>query len=129
VHRRAIEGDRATEPTVADLAKDDVVTCGLGEPVEAVARRVENSPYPFALVLGASRVVLGRASASHLKTDQERRVEDVMDPGPSTVRPHKTAQGVAEDLAKRNLRWAIVTTPDGEFIGVAARSELEAAVS
>jgi hypothetical protein len=52
-----------------------------------------------------------------------------MDPGPSTVRPHKTAQGVAENLAERDLRWAIVTSPEGELIGVAARVDLEAAVS
>jgi hypothetical protein len=52
-----------------------------------------------------------------------------MEPGPSTVRPHKTAAGVAKDLADKELRWAIVTTPEGELIGVAARTELEAAAA
>jgi CBS-domain-containing membrane protein len=52
-----------------------------------------------------------------------------MEPGPSTVRPHKTAAGIAHDLAERELRWAIVSTPDGELIGVASRAELEAAIA
>jgi hypothetical protein len=72
-------------------------------------------------------VLLGRLRASMLDCDPQLRAEDVMEPGPSTVRPHKTAAGIARDLAERDLRWAIVTTPHGELIGVAARDELEAA--
>jgi hypothetical protein len=51
-----------------------------------------------------------------------------MEPGPKTYRPHKPAAAIAEDLGGRGLRWALVTTPHGVFIGVAARAELEAAV-
>jgi hypothetical protein len=50
-----------------------------------------------------------------------------MEAGPSTVRPHKSAAGVAGDLAAKDLRWAIVTTPEGELIGVASRAGLERA--
>ena len=50
-----------------------------------------------------------------------------MEPGPSTVRPHKTATTIGKSLAEKQLRWAIVTTPEGELIGVATRTELEAA--
>jgi CBS domain-containing protein len=128
VHRRPVEGERAHEPTVADSARDDAVSCGLGDRVGEVSERVRESPYPFALVLGANRVVLGRLPSSKMDCDPQLPVETVMDPGPRTVRPHKTAQGIAEDLAERELRWAIVTTADGELIGVASRSDLEAAV-
>jgi hypothetical protein len=62
-----------------------------------------------------------------LDCDPQLRAQEVMEPGPSTMRPHKTAAGVAQTLAERDLRWAIVTTPRGELIGVAARAELEAA--
>jgi CBS domain-containing protein len=72
---------------------------------------------------------LGRVAKSHLECDPKMSVEEVMDPGPSTVRPHKTAESVAGDLAKRDLRWAIVTTPEGELIGVASRADLQAAVT
>ena len=89
---------------------------------------MKESPYPFALVVSQSGVLLGRAPARALNGDPERTAEQLMDPGPSTSRPHKTAQGTAEDLARRDLRWAIVTTSEGELIGVASRADLEAAV-
>jgi CBS domain-containing protein len=129
VHQRPIEGEHAAEPTVGQFARDDVVTCTLEDAVGEVRRRVAGSPYPFALVRSASGVLLGRLRASMLDCDPELRADEVMEPGPSTVRPHKTAAGIAGDLAERDLRWAIVTTPEGELIGVAARSELEAAAS
>lgn len=129
VHRLPIEGERAAEPTVGELARDDVVTCGLEDRVGPVRKRVADSPYPFALVLsGQGRVVLGRLRASMLDCDPELEAQEVMEPGPSTVRPHKTAEGIAHDLAERELRWAIVTTPRGELIGIVARTDLEAAV-
>ena len=93
-----------------------------------ILKRIRDSPYPFALVLSSSRVVLGRLPASRCGEDADQAVEEVMDPGPKTVRPHKTAEGIAGDLAERDLRWAVVTTPDGELIGVASRDDLEAAV-
>ena len=128
VHQRPIEGTQAAEPTVGQLARDDVVSCRLGEPVGLIRERVRESPYPFAIVLSSSRVVLGRLPASRCAGDADQPVEQVMDPGPKTVRPHRTAQSIASDLADRNLRWVIVTTPDGELIGVASRENLEAAV-
>jgi hypothetical protein len=128
VHQRPIEGERADEPTVGDYARTDVVTCGLEDRVGPVRQSVGGSPYPFALVKSSGGVLLGRLRASMLDCDPDLRAQDVMEPGPSTVRPHKTAAGIAHDLAERDLRWAIVTTPEGELIGVAARAELEAAV-
>jgi len=112
---------------VAEHARDDVVTCALDDPVGPLRERVASSPYPFALVTSSGGVLLGRLRSSMLDCDPELRADQVMEPGPSTVRPHKTAAGIAADLAERDLRWAIVTTPEGELIGVAARAELEAA--
>lgn len=113
---------------MADVARDDAVTCALEDRAGEVRDRIEASPYPFALVLGDQQVLLGRVTKSGLECDAEERIEARMDPGPSTVRPHKTAASIAEDLAERDLRWAIVTSPEGELIGVASHAELEAAV-
>jgi Mg/Co/Ni transporter MgtE len=127
VHRHPIEGERADEPTVGAYARDDVVTCSLDDQVGPVRGQVDTSPYPFALVTSAKGILLGRLRASMLDCDPQLPAQDVMEPGPSTVRPHKTAAGVAATLAERDLRWAMVTTPGGELIGIAARAELEAA--
>jgi CBS-domain-containing membrane protein len=50
-----------------------------------------------------------------------------MEPGPSTVRADTPAEDLAERLARRDLRTAIVSTPEGKLIGVVLRSDLESA--
>jgi CBS domain-containing protein len=128
VNRRPVEGTRAGDPTVGNLARQDVVTSGLDDHAGDVRRRVADSAYPFALVLSRGGVVLGRVAASDLEGDPDQEVELLMDPGPKTYRPHKTAEGVAQELVERGLRWAVVTSPEGELIGVVSRDALDAAV-
>jgi hypothetical protein len=126
-HRLPVEGQLDHEPPVGDYARDDVVTCRLDDQVGAVGARIERSPYPFGLVTTQGGVLLGRLRSSMLDCDPGLRAEEVMEPGPKTFRPHKSATGIAGELAEKDLRWAIVTTPEGELIGVASRAELEAA--
>ncbi|HEY1593435.1 MAG TPA: hypothetical protein VGF81_16675 [Solirubrobacteraceae bacterium] len=114
-------------PKVGDSARDDVVTCALDDEVGGVGRRIESSPYPFGLVLSGGGVLLGRLRSSMLDCDPRLRADEVMEPGPKTFRPHLPAVAIAAELGKRGFRWAIVTTPEGELIGVAARADLEAA--
>ena len=127
-HRGPIEGTKAQDPTVGDFARDDVVTCALDEEVGVVGRRIADSPYPFGLVLSSGGVLLGRLRRSMLDCDPRLRADEVMEPGPKTFRPHKPAAAIAAELGTRGFRWAIVTTPEGELIGVAVRAELEAAL-
>ncbi len=49
-----------------------------------------------------------------------------MEPGPSTVRADTLAAVLGPRLAERELRTAIVSTPEGRLIGVVTRSDLEA---
>jgi hypothetical protein len=125
-YQRPVEGERAGEARAGQYARDDVVTCTAQDHVGRVRELVGSSPYPFALVKSPEGVLLGRLRASMLDCDPGLRAEDVMEPGPWTVRPHRSPDAILHELVKRDLRWAIVTTPAGELIGVAARSELEA---
>ena len=127
-HQRPIEGERADEAKAGQYARHDVVTCKLEDQVGPVRELVAGSPYPFALVTSAGGVLLGRLRKSMLDCDPGLRADEVMEPGPWTVRPHKSAETILHELVARDLRWAIVTTPEGELIGVAARTELEAVV-
>jgi Mg/Co/Ni transporter MgtE len=111
--------------TAGQLARYDVVTCGLAEQVGDVARRIADSPYGFALVTNSSGVLLGRLRASAVHVEPNTPVEQVMDSGPSTVRPDTPADQLARRLQERNLKTAIVTTPEGELIGIARRADLE----
>jgi CBS domain-containing protein len=128
-HNLPVEGERATPPTVGRLMRDDVVRCGPLDLVSDVLARIEHSPYPFALVTGPRDVVLGRVRGSVLRDAADGPVDQIMEFGPSTIRPHRSAHEAAERLAKKNLRWAIVTTPEGRLLGVASREDLERAPS
>jgi CBS domain-containing protein len=52
--------------------------------------------------------------------------EAVMEPGPTTVRADTLASELAERLTERDLKTAIVSTPEGRLIGVVTRTDLEA---
>jgi CBS domain-containing protein len=118
------EGERAAEPRVGALARSDVVTCGPVETVGEVRERVEASPYGFALVVAEGGVLLGRLRRSALEGDPASTAEAAMEPGPSTVRVDLAVDDLAERLRKRDLKTALVTTPDGKLVGVVLARDL-----
>ena len=126
-HNLPIEGEQAGAPTAGSVARNDVVTCRLKDRVGDVRSRILSSPYGFGLVTTPEGVVLGRLRQSALDCDLALGAEAVMESGPSTVRPHTTATALAQRLAQRNLRWAVVTDPEGRLIGITRREGLDAA--
>ena len=127
-HGLATEGETAGALTAGRLARDDVVTCRPDERVGEARERIDGSPYGFGLVTSEGGVLLGRLRRSVLDGDPAARAEDVMEAGPSTVRPNTAADRLARRLDARDLRTAIVTTPGGVLVGVVRRRELEAAL-
>jgi CBS domain-containing protein len=126
-HNLEVEGDDPEATTVGGLMRDDVVRCAPTDHVADVLASIKASPYPFALMTTDGGTVLGRLPASALDAGSEEPVEDLAEPGPKTFRPHHSAAHVAEQLADKNLRWAVVTTPEGRLLGVASREDLERA--
>ena len=128
-HGLPSEGAEADKPTAKDLAKTDVVTCGLHDSAGALGERVTASPYPFAVVVSDSGVVLGRIRGSVLAANAGATAEQVMEAGPSTVRPDLDLPALVERLQKRGFKYAIVTVPEGRLVGVVRRAEAEQRVS
>jgi CBS domain-containing protein len=125
-HGLPVEGEHADVPTAGGLARDDVVTGRLADPVGPIRGRVELSPYGFALVTTEGGILLGRLRGSMMRdAPAEATAETVMEPGPSTVRADTLASDLAQRLAERDLRTAIVSTPEGRLIGVVRRTDLE----
>ena len=120
-----VDGDRPDAPIAGRAMRGDAALCRPGDRVADVRKLIERSPYPFALVTSDDGTLLGRAPASALAPASQRPVWDVAQPGPKTFRPHVIAAKVAEVLAEKGYRWAIVTTPEGRLLGVASREELE----
>jgi CBS domain-containing protein len=119
------EGSKANVPRVKHALRDDVVTCGLDERVGDVMPRVNASPYGFALATSPDDVLLGRLRRSRCQGKDDSRVEEVMEEGPSTVRPDTAAEELSTRLRDRDLRTAVVTTPEGRLLGVVRRADLD----
>jgi predicted transcriptional regulator len=121
------EGDNATVLYAGDLVDADPPTCALNTPVDQIHNALNETGYGFALVSSATRIVLGRVRRSALASaDNSSTAEDVIEEGPSTVRFNTRADELVQRLAKRDLRTAVVTTPNGCLVGVFHRAEAEA---
>jgi CBS domain len=119
------EGAEPRPPRVADLLRDDVATANLHERIADVVPRVGESAYGFALVTGRGGVLLGRLRGAALQGDPAATAEEVMEPGPSTIRPDTAPAALAARLRERELTTAVVTDPDGILLGIVRLVDLE----
>ena len=62
-------------------------------------------------------VVAGRLRAAQLDNDPDVNVDDVMEPGPTTIRPDEDLDTVTDRMAKRNIESILVTDPAGRLMG------------
>jgi CBS-domain-containing membrane protein len=122
-----VEGELAGARTAAKLARTDVVTCALDSRAGDVREQVARSPYGFALVVHDDAIVLGRLRMSAMQdAAADATAEQIMSPGPSTVRADTGAEELAKKLDSKSLKTAVVTDPEGRLIGVVLRRDLAA---
>jgi CBS domain-containing protein len=119
------EGDEPRPRRVADQLRNDVATADLHERLADVLPRVHASPYGFALVTGRGGVLLGRLRRAAVEGDPAATAEQVMEAGPSTIRPDTEATALARSLRERELTTAVVSDPDGVLLGVVRLGDLE----
>ena len=120
------EGTLADRPRLSTLADAGVPTFGLGDTVRDVRDRLGG--WDLGLVLaGPEPVVLGLVRAEALPADDRRRVEEAMEDGPRTYRPHVTAEEMSPRLHDTPAPWVIVTTLSGHRVGVARPESIHAA--
>ena len=123
-HGLPMQGTAASQPTAGSFLRDDVATCTLETPTGEIKQQIDASPYGYALVL-AKRIVLGRVRRSRLQdAPVDARATQLMEPGPSTSRPHTDPGELAAQLRHPGASTAILTTPEGELLGVVRASDL-----
>ncbi len=120
------EGTLADQPRLSTVADPSVPTCRLEETVAQVRGRLNG--WPMALVVsGQERVVVGLVPADALGLEDDRAIAAAMQEGPSTYRPHVTAEEMSARLEKRPAPWVVVTTLSGHLVGVARPEDIHAA--
>lgn len=124
-----IEGADASVPRAGDHARTDVPICRLGEPLESVRERVRAAGWETCIVVSEERIVLGRLGRSALSSDDKATVEQAMSEGPSTIRPDTTLETITQRLREQKLTTALVTTLDGQLVGVLRLDDADRALA
>jgi CBS domain-containing protein len=123
-----MEGALAEVPTVGDVAHRDVPTCTPEEKVGEVRGRIRGTGWDRCwdrcVVVNEQRVVLGLLREKELASDPEAAAEKAMRAGPTTVRPDTPAGKMVERMQKRGAASVLVTTPDGELVGLMYREDV-----
>ena len=112
-----IEGTQARKTRLKQVLQRDVPTCSLREHLEDVkSRRRPNQD--LCVVVNDRNIVLGVIRGECWDANPQARVADVMQPGPRTFRPDLDLKDAQKTLRNSNLDIAIVTTSDGELLGI-----------
>ncbi len=119
------EGSAAQVPTVGDVARRDVPTCGLAERVAEAKARAQAAGFDACVVVNERRVVLGLLRGRELDGDPDAPAEQVMQSGPTTYRPNVPAREAEARMRERQVDILLVTTPDGVLVGLLRREDAE----
>ena len=113
-----IEGSDATTPRAGDHVRRDVPTCQLDEPLTTVRKRVSAAGWNTCIVINQKRIVLGRLGRNALSNSDAQTIEEAMSAGPSTIRPDTPLTTITQRLRDKGLSSALVTTLEGELVGL-----------
>ncbi len=113
-----IEGPPVDMQVVADATRPDIPTASPQERLGAARDRTETAGWDEALVIDCDGVVVGRLRGDIWDRDSNLQVVEVMEPGPTTVRPNGALAPLVKRMEERGTRLVTVTTPQGVLIGV-----------
>ncbi len=109
-----------------DVLRRDVPVCPVDAAVGETRRTMQAADDAFCLVLDRNDLVLGRVRARTLGgVDDHVAVQDVMEPGPATIRPDEGLAALVARMQQRRVWTIIVTDPDGRLRGVLYREDAE----
>jgi CBS domain-containing protein len=121
------EGANAAKPRAADVARRDVPTCRLDERLGDVRQRVRATGFDACVVTNDENIVFGLLRSKELDGSDDKRIEEVMRPGPSTFRPFVLIEEMARSMTEHDLANAPITTSDGRLVGLLLRDDAVAA--
>ncbi len=116
------EGRAAAMTRIGDLVMRDVPTCAPDEKVGDIRGRLGEDS--VCLVVNDQRIVQGLVEEENVKADEGRAISEVMHEGPSTLRPNVPAAVLASHVERGAFPWAVVTTPEGELLGILRGADL-----
>jgi rhodanese-related sulfurtransferase/CBS domain-containing protein len=119
------EGKEARSLRAKDCVRPDTPSCRLGDSLGEVWERVQAAGDDACVVVNEDDIVLGFLSGEAFAAAPESTVEQVMDPGPPTIRPHVSLAEIAEYLQHRDRDRVLITTAEGRLMGVLYRQDAQ----
>ena len=117
------EGEAAAMTRIGALVDTKVPTCALEDRV--VEARARLGPDDVCLVVNEEKVVLGLVREKDLGGGEDQGlVGEVMQEGPTTMRPNVPAAVLAGHLQDGSFSYVVVTTGDGALIGILRGADL-----
>jgi CBS domain-containing protein len=121
-----LPAERAEEiRLVGDFIEPEVPRCRLDDPVGEAKLSAYELGMDICAVVNAEGVVLGACSREALHGPVHVKIEEVMEPGPPTIRPSMAVEKALESLDRRKARSILVTNPDGKLMGCFSRRRLQ----
>src|SRR5262249_14391074 len=108
-----------------DAVSRDVPTCRLDDDLTGVQAKVKGGEWETCIVINEQRVVLGRLGRAALQGNAKRSIEEAITEGPSTIRPSLPLRELIGRMVRNNLKTALVTTAEGQLIGIVQRHDAE----
>ncbi len=125
---RPLEGTEGSEKRAGAYVRTDVPNCPLGDRLQDVCERLDESRWDTCFVLDERGVVLGRIGRRAIRGRLDVTVEEAMTPGPSTIRPSARLEAMVERMQRQKLTNLPVTTSDGRFVGLLTLRDAEEAL-
>jgi CBS domain-containing protein len=123
------EGKAAQVPTVGEVARRDIPTCGLTDRVADAKAWAQAAGFDACVVVNEQRIVLGLLRSQELNANPAATAEQVMRAGPTTYRPNVPAREAGARMSARQVDALTATTPDGTLVGLLRRDDAESAES
>jgi CBS domain-containing protein len=120
-----IEGKQAHVLRVKDCVRRDIPICRLNDRLGDARHRLQTVDQDGCTVLNDAGVVLGYLGRGVFNAAPETTAAQIMEAGPSTIRPHVPLAEITEYLRKRGIERILVTTADGRLLGMLHRRDAE----
>ena len=120
-----IEGKQAGVPRAGQVARREVPTCHVTDRLGDVRDRVQKAGSDVCVVIDGASVVLGLLRGDAFNAAPESVIEQIMESGPTTIRPHVPVESMTERMCKQGVEHTVVTTLDGRLVGVLYRKDAE----
>ncbi|MDQ3963333.1 MAG: CBS domain-containing protein [Actinomycetota bacterium] len=127
--RGATEGKGPHYAVAGEAAdRDAVLNCHLGDRLGDTAQALDSIEHDYCVVVNDADIVLGRMRKKNVQGPPDTPIEQIMEPGPTTVRATESASALLERMLKRKVPAVLVTTNKGQLVGVATQDALHSLV-